>query len=112
MEAELSTMRQAEARFRRGDWSNQELAHFHRLVAVLWNDGISVETDCGVSDEGEPWLVLCDADSSEVFGHFARISGTYAAWAPCLDGCLTGRVLPDLVKCFESKLRSTAAEAA
>jgi hypothetical protein len=96
----VSTVRKAEVRFRRGDWSNQELAHFHRLVAVLSNGGISVETDCGVSDEGEPWLAFCDADSGEVFAHFARISGTYAVWAPCLDGCLTGHILRDLIERF------------
>jgi hypothetical protein len=100
LEAKVSTPRKAEVRFRRGDWSNQELAHFHRLIAVLWNDGISIETDRGVSDEGEPWFVFCDADSGEVFAHFARISGTYAVWAPCRDVSFTGHILRDLIKRF------------
>jgi hypothetical protein len=96
----VSTVRKAEVRFRRGDWSTPELAHFYRLVTVLWNDGISIETDRGASDEGDPWFVFYDADSAEVLAHFARISGTYAIWTPCLDGCLTGHILRDLIERF------------
>jgi hypothetical protein len=95
----------ADVSFRRRDWSDHELAHFHRVVTVLRNDGISLETDRGVTDEGEPWFAFCDAESEEVFAHFARISGKYVVYAPCLNGWRTGRVLPDLVKCFESKFR-------
>jgi|SRR5262245_10664887 len=94
-----STVRKAEARLRWGGWSNQELAHFRRATAVLRNNGVSVETDC-VSDEGDLWFAFCDADSNEVFAHFARISGTYTVWAPCLDRCLTGHILCDLIKRF------------
>ena len=100
LEAKVSTVRKAEVRFRRGGWSNQELAHFHRAIAVFWNDGVSVATDCGVSDDGDPWFAFYDADSDEIFAHFARISGTYAACAPCLAGCLTGHVLRDLIERF------------
>jgi len=99
-ESKVSAVRKAEVRFRRGDWSNQELAHFHRAIAVLWNDGVSVGTDCGVSDDGDPWFAFCDADSDEVFAHFARISGTYTVWAPYLDRCLTGHTLRDLIERF------------
>jgi len=94
----VSSVRKAEVRFRRGDWSNQELAHFHRAITGLWNDGVSVGTDCGVSDEGDPWFAFFDPDSNEVFVHFARISGTYAVWAQCLDHCLTGHILRDLIE--------------
>lgn len=95
----------ADLPFRRRDWSDHELAHFHRVVTVLRNDGIFLETDRGVTDEGEPWFAFCDAESEEVLAHFARIRGMYVVCAPCLNGCRTGRVLPDLVKCFENKLR-------
>jgi hypothetical protein len=96
----VSTVRKAEVRFRLRDWSNQELAHFHRAIAVFWNDGVSVGTDCGVTDEGDPWFAFYDSDSDEVFAHFARISGTYSVWAPCLDRRLTGHVLRDLIEHF------------
>src|SRR5689334_5886336 len=65
----------ADARFRRRGWSNCELAQFHRMIAILCDVGSTFETDCGVTDEGEPWLVFCEADSGEMFAHFARIGG-------------------------------------
>ena len=91
-------MRKAEVRFRRGDWSNQELAHFHRLVAVLSNDGISVETDCGY-DEGEPWLAFCDADWARCLP-ICQDQRDICRLGPCLDGCLTGHILRDLIERF------------
>jgi hypothetical protein len=94
-----STMYLADVRAQQG-WSKQELAHFHRIVDVLWEARLCVETDSGVTDEGELWFVFCDADSGEVVTHFARISGMYVVCAPWLAGSLTGRVLPDLVERF------------
>jgi hypothetical protein len=93
-----------DVRLRRRDWSYHELVHFHRLVAVLWAGGLSLETDRGVSDEGEPWFVFCDGDSGEVFAHFAKISGRYVVSAPCLDGLLAGPFLGDLVDRFVESL--------
>src|SRR5690554_6887190 len=44
---------------RRGtDWANEDLAQFYRVEASLIQAGISVETDRGVTDEGEPWFVF------------------------------------------------------
>ena len=85
---------------RRRGWSKHELVHFHRAVSTLQEAGLAVEIDGGVTDEGEPWLVLCDANSGEVFAHFARISGGYVACASFLDGSLTARAVPDLVALF------------
>jgi len=85
---------------RRQGWSNQELAHFRRAMKVLAEAGIALETDSGVTDEGEPWLVFCDADSGEVLAHFAKISGKYVVSAPFLKGSLTGRVFPSLFRRF------------
>jgi hypothetical protein len=82
------------------DWSKRELVHLHRAISVLWNAGLSLETDRGVTDEGEPWFVFCDTDTDAVVAHFARIRGTYILGAPFLNGALTGRVFPDLVKYF------------
>ena len=67
---------------------------------MLWEAGLRVETDSGVTDEGEPWFAFFDIDSGEVVAHFARISGTYVVCAPFLNGSLTGRVFSDLVASF------------
>jgi len=95
----------ADVPFRRRDWSDHELAHFHHVINALRDDGISIETDRGVTDEGEPWFAFCDSESEEVFGHFARIRGKYVVCVRYLNGCRTGRALPDLVNWFESDLR-------
>ena len=84
----------------RQGWSRQELAHFHRVFEALWEAGLSLETDSGVTDEGEPWFVFCDLTSGDVVAHFARISGKCAVYAPFLNGTLTGCVFPDLVERF------------
>jgi hypothetical protein len=85
---------------RRRGWSKDELVHFYRAVSALREAGLTVEIDGGVTDEGEPWLVFCDADSGEVLAHFARISGKYIACASFLNGSLTARAFPDLVARF------------
>src|ERR671925_2200015 len=58
-------------------WSKQEVSHLHRAANVLWQAGVSLETDAGVSDEGDPWFVFCDVESGDVLVHFARIGGEY-----------------------------------
>lgn len=95
-----STVCLADVRFRRRGWSNHELAQFHRAIADLSNAGFPLETDSGVTDEGEPWLVFCDSDYGEIFAHFARISGEYVVCAPCLHRSLTGTILRELVDHF------------
>ena len=95
-----STVCLAEVRFRRRGWSNHELAQFHRVTADLSNAGFALETDSGLTDEGEPWLVFCDGDSGEIFAHFARVTGEYAVCAPCLDRLLTGATLREVVDQF------------
>ena len=95
-----STVRRADVRFRRRGWSNHELAQFHRVIANFCDVGFALETDSGVTDEGDPWFVLCDGDSGEIFGHFARIGGAYVVCAPCLDSSLTRTVLRQLVDHF------------
>jgi hypothetical protein len=53
----------ADVRFRRRGWSNHELAQFHRMIAILCDVGFAIETDSGMTDEGDPWLVFCEVDS-------------------------------------------------
>ena len=90
----------ADMRARRQGWSAHELENFHRVLNTLSQAGLSVETDCGASDEGELWFAFCDADAGEVVAHFARIGGKYVVCAPFLNGSLTGKVFPDLIEHF------------
>jgi hypothetical protein len=66
----------------------------------LWNVGLALETDSGVTDEGEPWFVFCDDLSGEIFAHFARIGREYVVCAPWLNRLLTGIILRQLVDHF------------
>ena len=59
-----------------GHWSNQELASLYRAQHMLSLTGLVIETDRGISDEGDPWFVFLDR-SGEVFAHISRIDGTY-----------------------------------
>ena len=95
-----STVCLADVRFRWRGWSNYELAQFHRVIAYLSNIRFELETDSGVTDEGDPWFVFCDSDSGEVFAHFARIRGEYFVWAPRLNRLLTGTTLRQLANHF------------
>jgi collagen type I/II/III/V/XI/XXIV/XXVII alpha len=40
-------------------WTNEELAELYRVEHALAQAGIVVETDHGVTDEGDPWFVFC-----------------------------------------------------
>jgi hypothetical protein len=81
-------------------WSPHELALFYRAARLLSSQSIHVETDYGLSDEGEPWLVLCDAESGDVFGHFARMHEEYIACVPFRRCALTGWELSELLGRF------------
>jgi hypothetical protein len=81
-------------------WSRHELTHFRGAARRLLAEGFSVVTGHGLSEEGDPWFVLCHAESDEIIVHFARIGGTYVACVPFRSGALTGGLLPDLVDRF------------
>jgi hypothetical protein len=85
---------------RQHGWSDNELTHIHRAAKILWDDGLSLEADYGMTDEGEPWCVFCEADSDDILVHFARIGGEYIACAPFHNGALTGRVFWDVIDQF------------
>ena len=82
---------------RQRGWSNQELAQLHRAARILDKNGLRLDSDHGVTDEGDPWLVFCDTDTGEVLVHFARIGGSYVACAPFCNGGLTGHMFRDVV---------------
>ena len=103
---------------RQHGWSDNELTHIHRAAKILWNGGLCLEADYGITDDGEPWCVFCDADSDDVLVHFARIGGQYIACTPFHNGGLKGRVFRDVIDRFlqrrigprvASKVRSTPA---
>ena len=78
-------------------WSNRELAEFYRVEAFLLQAGISVDTDAGFTDEGEPWFVFCDLITSDVIVHFARVSGRYLIAGPAFPESVRGRDFGSLI---------------
>lgn len=73
----LSIRRVASAPVRPQDWSQREIAEFYRVEAALVQAGMRLESERGISDEGDPWFAFCHADTGEVFIHFAREGGRY-----------------------------------
>lgn len=67
------------------DWSQQEVAEFYRVESALIQAGVQLESDRGLSDEGEPWFIFCRSDNGEVFMHFARIDGLYVVDGAAFD---------------------------
>jgi hypothetical protein len=94
-------------RGQRGDWAKDDLAQLNRAADVLRHSGCPLETDGGITDEGEPWFAFCHAASGDVVAHFARISGTYIVSAPFLQGSLRALALPDLIERFLDRYRET-----
>jgi hypothetical protein len=80
------------------DWSQRELAEFYRVESALVQAGMSVWTDRGVTDEGEPWFVFGRADNEEVIAHFARIGGEYVIVSSVFPAAATGADFHSLVR--------------
>lgn len=80
------------------DWTQRELSEFYRVEAALVQAGMALETERGVTDEGEPWFVFCRADTGEAFIHFARVDGKYIAVGSALDQVVQGRDFTALVQ--------------
>ncbi len=82
------------------DWSNQELAEFYRVESALISVGFRVDTERGLSDEGEPWFVFIDGMSDDVIVHCARIDGAYVIASAAFDSVLRGPDFRSLVETF------------
>src|SRR5215217_3640168 len=80
------------------DWSQDELAEFYRVESALLQAGMRIETDRGLTDEGDPWFAFCRADDGETFIHFARIDGRYIIAGPAYEGVAQGYDFPELVR--------------
>lgn len=81
-------------------WSNQDLAEFYRVESILLQAGLQVETEHGLSDEGEPWFVFCNGGDGDTIVHFALIDGRYVVAAPILPHALTGSDLREIIQRF------------
>ena len=90
------------------DWTNQELSDIYRAVACLGQAGILVNLDRGVTDEGDPWMVLCRLDG-DVFIHFCRLDGRYLLDSPALQRPLRGASFAELIDLFIAQAARAAA---
>lgn len=84
------------------DWSNQELADLFRVRQLLSGANVPVETDRGVTDEGDPWFVFCHA-GGEVFIHLCRIDGLYLLDSPNVLRPLRGADFNELIADFTNQ---------
>ena len=80
------------------DWTQHELAEFYRVEGALLQGGFAVTTDRGISDEGDPWFVVCRADTEEVIAHFARIDREYVIVSSLFPGAARGSDFRALVR--------------
>jgi hypothetical protein len=80
------------------DWTQAELAQFYRVEWALSQAGISIETDRGLSDEGDPWFAFCRASDAEVVIHIAREGSTYLLAGFLSDRIQRGRDFAELVE--------------
>lgn len=85
-------------RARREGWSTQERAELYRVEAALVRLGIPVEVEEGVTDEGDPWLAFCHAETADVVAHFARVDDGFVAMSPTLAEPLVSRSFAELVR--------------
>ena len=79
-------------------WSRQDLAEFYRVEGVLIQSGLRIESDQGVTDEGDPWFVFCRQGGDDPVVHFARIRGEYIIAGPAFGGIVRGRDFRSMVQ--------------
>ena len=80
------------------DWTQDELAQFYRVEWALGQAGISVETERGLSDEGDPWFAFCKANDGDVVIHIAREGPVYVLAGVLSGGVQRGRDFASLVE--------------
>jgi hypothetical protein len=91
------------------DWSLLEFSIIVEVGRSLELRGVRVEFDCGMTDEGDPWLVFCDADSSELLCHVARLGKLYVACLPFGDAGVTGTALTEVLDDFFNNVQGEIA---
>jgi hypothetical protein len=85
------------------DWSKHEFDLLLGAAKFLRSEGANLVTDHGVTDEGEPWFVICDPQNGDVLVHVARMAGEYLACVPFSNHTLAG---PGLHAVLEKFLQS------
>ncbi len=88
---------------RRGGWSNQDLAELYRIEAALVQAGISIDTELGETDEGDPWFAFCRADTGDVLVHVAIIDGEYHIAGASSSTIVKGYSFTDIVRQFMTR---------
>lgn len=91
--------------FGAGDWSQQELADFYRAHRLLSEQGVRFGIDRGTTDAGDPWMVLYDESSHEVFMHIARLDNRCILICEQLDLHLRRATIDELIGALEEALR-------
>ena len=84
----------------RHGWSNGDRAQFVRIQRILSEAGVHVEIEEGVTDEGDPWCVLCSGMTGEVVVHIALLDGAYLLDSPVLPVSIRERSLEDCARRF------------
>ncbi|MBM3539525.1 MAG: hypothetical protein FJX55_17070 [Alphaproteobacteria bacterium] len=78
-------------------WSNEELAQLYGVAQVLGRAGLAIDTENGVTDEGDPWFAFVRPDTVEVVAHFARIDGRIVGTGLSVAAPVTGERLREVV---------------
>src|SRR5215831_101929 len=84
---------------RTDDWTREELAELYRIEHALVQANVRLETDRGLSDEGDPWFVFCRVDG-EILVHISRFDGQYRLYSPGLPNPLVGHSFAELARSF------------
>ncbi len=79
-------------------WSTAELGELFRVAHVLRQSGMAIETDMGLSDEGDPWFVFYSTQTEDVIAHFARLNGEIVVHGLSASGVVSGVDLNDVVR--------------
>jgi hypothetical protein len=79
-------------------WNTTELGELFRVAHVLRQSGMTVETDMGLSDEGDPWFVFYNTQTEDVIAHFARINGEILVHGLSVNGLVSGVDLTDVIR--------------
>ncbi|GLI93908.1 hypothetical protein [Methylocystis echinoides] len=95
------------ARKQSRDWTAQELAEFYRVESALLQAGMRIDTDRGLTDEGDPWFVFCREEDGDPVVHFARVDGYYLIASPAYDGVSRGSDFRAMVKDLIARHRIT-----
>ncbi|MFY7924734.1 MAG: hypothetical protein ACOVN5_02925 [Aquidulcibacter sp.] len=59
---------------------------------------MAIETDMGLSDEGDPWFVFYSTQTEDVVAHFARLDGQIVVHGLSAGGVVSGVDLNDVVR--------------